>query len=176
MSNKKRLGVPNIWWPMYPADFSIDTAHLSNEEIGCYVKLLNGMWRNGGTICSDKRHLSQTVGVSLKKWKKIDESLSPLFTEKDGKWHSDWLSEEWTKAKANSKKKSQNARKRWHGHNETGMQKQCKSNANASDDGMQMQCPSPSPSDTTCISSGTVPDEAHENDENRPANSLGGVA
>lgn len=160
---------------MYPADFAIDTAHLNTEEIGAYVLILNAAWRNGGYIFSDPKHLARLAGVSAYKWKKIGGSLSTLFTEEDGKWRSPWLSEELTKAKANSEKKRQNANQRWGKPKDTGMQMQCKSNANAYGESMQMQCPSPSP-DTTCISSGTVPDEARENDETPEIGILGGVA
>ncbi|MCU7805917.1 MAG: YdaU family protein [Candidatus Thiodiazotropha sp. (ex Lucinoma borealis)] len=136
----------NVWWPMYPADFTIDTAHLTNEEVGAYVKLLNAAWRQDGSISSDQKQLARLVGVSPQKWKKMSESLRPLFTEKAGKWLNVWLSKELDKAKANSVKKSQNAKKRWHGRSEMGMQMHSKSNASASDEAMHMQCPSPSPS------------------------------
>lgn len=147
------MGKVNIWWPMYPADFSIDTAHLTLEEVGAYVKLLNAAWRQGGSIPCDSRHLSNIVGVSSQKWRNLSKSIAPLFTATDGKWRSDMLSEEFAKAKANSEAKRRNANKRWDARQDQGMQMHSNSNANASDESMQMQCPSPSPSQGLPVSS-----------------------
>ncbi len=143
------MGRVNIWWPMYPADFTIDTAHLTNEEVGAYVKLLNSLWRSGGVLSCDHSYLSRLVGVSPQKWHSLRKAIAPLFDENAGKWHCVRLSEHLVKAKSNSEKKRQNALKRWQAEQEESMQKHSKSNANASEESMQMQCPSSSSSSTT---------------------------
>lgn len=143
------MGRLNIWWPMYPADFTIDTAHLSNEQVGAYVKLLNAMWRHGGEISCDDEHLSRLLGVSRQKWTHIRKFLNPLFTENAGKWRSDWLSEKLRKAQVNSEKSRQSAYKRWHGHDKEGMQTHSERNANATDEAMRTQCSSSSSSSSS---------------------------
>ncbi|WP_316365385.1 YdaU family protein [Candidatus Thiodiazotropha sp. CDECU1] len=166
----------NVWWPMYPADFTIDTAYLTNEEVGAYVKLLNAAWRQDGSISSDQKQLARLVGVSPQKWKKMSGSLQSFFTENGGKWRSDWLSAELAKAKSNSEKKSQNAKKRWQDRSEMGMQMHSKSNANASDESMQMQCPSPSPSPISSRIEGASHKDTQIDFDEIAVGSLGGVA
>lgn len=131
----------NIWWPMYPADFSIDTAHLSTEEVGAYIRILNAMWRQNGSISCSDQVLSTLSGLPLNRWKQVRKSIAPMFIEKAGKWYCEWLSKELEKAISNNEKKRQNALKRWHGNPDPGMQMHSKSNATA----MQTACPSPSP-------------------------------
>ncbi|MBT3011210.1 MAG: YdaU family protein [Candidatus Thiodiazotropha sp. (ex Lucina pensylvanica)] len=170
----------NVWWPMYPANFTMDTACLTNEQVGIYVKLLNAAWHNNGAISSDPKQLARVAGVSPQKWKKISESIRPLFTEKEGKWLSDWLSEELAKAKANRSAKRNNALKRWHGQSETGMQMHSASNAKAFVGPMQKQCPIPIPvpiPDTSRIEAqGSDKKDAEFGEKNHDIGTLGGVA
>jgi uncharacterized protein YdaU (DUF1376 family) len=137
----------NIWYPIYAADFAIDTAHLTPEQVGAYVRILNTMWRQSGQLKNDDNYLAKVVGVSLKKWLKIKVVIEPLFNTTDATcWSCDWLFAELEKAISNSEAKSKNAQKRWQKSNQKTMQVHSGCNANASDESMQMQCPSPSPS------------------------------
>lgn len=144
----------NVWYPIFPADFTIDTAHLTPEQVGAYVRILNQAWRQSGRIKNDDRYLARIVGVSLQKWRRIKVEIESLFNTSDpASWCSDWQMAELDKAISNRKAKSKNALKRWHPDTHKGMQMHNGSNANASGEPMQVQCPSPSPSPSpsTCI-------------------------
>jgi len=148
----------NIWFPVYPADFAIDTAHLTPEQVGAYVRILCRAWRQSGHVKNDDRELARIVGVTPQKWRHIKASIEPLFNTTDpASWCSDWLNAEMDKAKSNSEAKRKNALKRWQQNNGKGMQMHNGSNANASDESMQMQCPSPSPSPTNYVSPPYLP-------------------
>ena len=104
----------NIWYPVYPADFAIDTMHLTPEQVGAYVRILNMMWRQSGQLKNDDNYLAKVVGVSLQKWRRIKVVIEPLFNTTDATcWSCDWLSTELEKAKGNSEAKRKNAQKRW---------------------------------------------------------------
>ena len=130
----------NIWFPVYPADFSIDTAHLTSEQVGAYVRLLCRLWRQSGRIKNDDSELARIVGVSPQKWRRMKASIEPLFNTADpASWCSDWLNAELEKAKHNSDAKRKNAQSRWRKDNDNPMQMHSGSSANASDEPMQMQ-------------------------------------
>jgi uncharacterized protein YdaU (DUF1376 family) len=78
----------NFFFGLYCADFLVDTNHLSNEAVGCYIKLLCRMFLERD--CSLKiDHIHKICGYASKgkKWNKLwQEELEPLFvnTSKEG--------------------------------------------------------------------------------------------
>jgi len=71
----------NFFFGLYCADFLVDTNHLSNEAVGCYIKLLCRMFLERD--CSLKiEHIHKICGYASKgkKWNKLwQEELEPLF-------------------------------------------------------------------------------------------------
>lgn len=69
MSSATRNGKPMPWFPLYVTDFDSDTAHMSAEEVGAYVRLLNFAWLNRG-IPDDVVRLAGISRVPLGRFKK----------------------------------------------------------------------------------------------------------
>jgi uncharacterized protein YdaU (DUF1376 family) len=137
----------NVWFPLYPADFAIDTCHLSAEQVGSYLRILCRIWRDGGRVSSEDKHLACIAGVSLRKWRSIKSGISLLFNTSDpAAWSCDWLLVELTKAKTNQENKRRAAQMRWGVGDENPMHMHSSCNADASEKSMHVQCPSPSPS------------------------------
>jgi uncharacterized protein YdaU (DUF1376 family) len=72
------------WYPMYPGDFIRDTMHLSCEDIGAYIRLMNWYYSTGNPIPNDVHVIKKIIGESLQKTRKKLEILSSFFEEKDG--------------------------------------------------------------------------------------------
>lgn len=61
------------------ADISADTQFLSLEESGCYFRLLEAAWKNGGHIPDNDRRLASAVRISEEKWLALRTVMEPLF-------------------------------------------------------------------------------------------------
>ena len=66
----------------------MDTAHLSNEEVGVYVKFLCRYWRNQTSLINNDKYLARIAGITMRRWKAMRSSLESLFIIQDGAWHS----------------------------------------------------------------------------------------
>ena len=138
----------NVWWPMYPADFAIDTQGLTLEEVGAYVTFLNQYWRTEGKLSGSDAYLARLVGVSPQKWKALRPVLCRFFSVDDkGNWRHERLDAELQKAIDLSEKRRESGRV-------GGLKTQANAKANASTRGepetkqvlKQGLRPSPSPS------------------------------
>lgn len=67
------------------SDLADDTAYLSPDELGCYVRLLFGYWRNGPPR-DDDRLLARIVGLAPDEWIEIRPTIEPLFDVLHGQW------------------------------------------------------------------------------------------
>lgn len=65
----------------YAADFLVDTAAMSPEQLGVYIRLLCNSWVNRG-IPSEPRQIARIAGVSERK-------LNALWPALKGRWESD---------------------------------------------------------------------------------------
>lgn len=133
-------GSVRIWWPMYPADFAIDTAHLDNQTLGIYVRILNAIWRANGTVKFDPKQLSRIAGFDPLCWDNVFSELEDKFIVVDGMLSAKILLPELDKARANREKKVAAARERWHGNKCAGAHPPAHAPAK------QPVCPSPLPS------------------------------
>lgn len=152
--NTTRASKVNIWWPMYPADFAADTGHLSNEEIGIYIKILNYLWRNQCNFPCDIKRSAKLVGISPKKLSTALENLDPLIIVVDGKLYCDWLSKEYAKATAIRAERSKSGKKGGEAKARNvanAKQTPSKSLANGVAKGVAKRSPSPSPSPSPFI-------------------------
>ena len=75
----------NFFFGLYCADFLVDTNHLSNEAVGCYIKILCRMFLERD--CTLKlEHIHRICGYTIKgkKWDKLwTKELEPLFMPVD---------------------------------------------------------------------------------------------
>ena len=75
----------SFFFGLYCADFLVDTNHLSNEAVGCYIKLLCRMFLERDCTLQYK-HAHKICGYASegKKWTKLwTEELEPLFMPVD---------------------------------------------------------------------------------------------
>lgn len=70
-------------YQFYPSDFEMGTAHLTNEEVGAYVRLLNYQWAMDG-LPSDPAVLASLARESPQKFAKIWKSIKDKFPEREG--------------------------------------------------------------------------------------------
>jgi uncharacterized protein YdaU (DUF1376 family) len=82
-ANPPRL---NIWFPFYVGDYMRETHGLTHAEKGAFVELLCGYSNRQGPLPDDDIQLARLAGMSPKKWQKIRDSISPIFTISDGLW------------------------------------------------------------------------------------------
>lgn len=67
----------------YPADFIAGTVHLTNEELGAYMRLLCFQWEHGSVPNSAQKR-ARVLGISTRKLSSLWSALEPLFTSKNG--------------------------------------------------------------------------------------------
>jgi len=67
--------------PLWTDSYMADTGHLTLEEHGAYLLLLMRMWRNGGTLTSDRTLLARMLQTPRNRFEKIWEVIGPLFHE-----------------------------------------------------------------------------------------------
>ena len=75
----------SFFFGLYCADFLVDTNHLSNEAVGCYIKLLCRMFLERDCTLQYK-HAHKICGYASegKKWTKVwHDELEPLFIPVD---------------------------------------------------------------------------------------------
>ena len=75
----------SFFFGLYCADFLVDTNHLSNEAVGCYIKLLCRMFLERDCTLQYK-HAHKICGYAFesKKWTKVwHDELEPLFMPVD---------------------------------------------------------------------------------------------
>lgn len=100
--------------PLWTDAYLADTAHLTNEEHGVYLRLLMFAWRS--PTCSlpdnDKR-LALMVGVSPKKWQTLRGVISEFWTIEKGTWTQKRLTRERDFVTRQSEKGKAAAEARW---------------------------------------------------------------
>lgn len=139
------MSKPDIWMPLYIADYLADTTRLTTEQHGAYLLLIMDYWRNG-PLPDDDGALSQITRMQPAAWKKNRVMLVRLFRIEDGEWRHKRIDEELIEAAANAKKFADRAKKaaakRW----EKPSLQNASSNASSTPKAMPDQCTSPSPS------------------------------
>ena len=73
-------------FPLFPDAYLADTAHLSLEEHGAYLKLLMLAWRHPScSIPDDDKQLARMVGVSPRVWRRLRPTVMEFWTAQDGR-------------------------------------------------------------------------------------------
>jgi uncharacterized protein YdaU (DUF1376 family) len=101
--------------PRYVGDWDRDTGHLSNEENGAYVRLVDWYWINGPLPDDDKKLGS--IIRDHKAWKRLRPTLVAFFQRRDGWWYHKRVEAELAKAREISAARHEIAKagaaKRW---------------------------------------------------------------
>ena len=135
MANK-----PDIWMPLYIAEYQSDTNRLTTMQHGAYLLLIMDYWRNG-ELPNDKAILLQITRLPDDAWEMLQALLKHYFKlSSSNTWTHARIEKELSKAAKNqavaSEKASKAARTRWNN---------ASSNAPSIHQAMPEQCPSPSP-------------------------------
>lgn len=94
------------WRKFFPSDFTHETDHLSNEEVGALTRLEAQYWSNGGPLPDVDIRLARRAHVSLDEWPSFKAALSPPFEERDGLYVHSGLDSELSEAEANYLKRA----------------------------------------------------------------------
>jgi len=97
--------------PMYWDAYLADTTHLTTEEHGAYLLLLAAMWRRDGSVPDNDKDNARILGLSLAKWRKIKQRLSPFLTFENESISQKNLQKIWEKTQEKIQKNKQNGAK-----------------------------------------------------------------
>lgn len=102
--------------PLFTDAYLADTAHLTNEEHGAYLRLLMFAWRSPDcSLPDDDKRLAIMVGVSPKKWQTLRAVISTFWTIENGRWMQKRLTRERDFVTRQSEKGRDAAAARWRG-------------------------------------------------------------
>lgn len=81
--------------PLFTDAYIADTAHLTCEEHGAYLRLLMFAWRSPGCrLPDDDARLARMLGLTIKRWGSIKSSVMAFWSLEDGHWVQKRLSRE----------------------------------------------------------------------------------
>lgn len=103
---------PKTWFEFHAAKFEADTAHLTLEEKGAYLTLLNFHFLHD-SIPTDLDRLKLILRESKQKTRKIIAVLSQFFYEENGRFYQKRMVETIAKVTEKSKVRREAALKRW---------------------------------------------------------------
>ena len=93
--------------PLFTDAYIGDTAHLTNEEHGVYLRLLMFAWRSPDcALPDDDKRLALMVGVTHKKWASLKAVIMSFWDETDLGWQQDRLTFERQRVKVLMDQKS----------------------------------------------------------------------
>lgn len=102
--------------PLWTDAYIGDTAHLTNEEHGVYLRLLMIAWRSPScSLPDDDARLALMVGISTKKWKALRPTISAFWTIENGAWTQKRLTRERKFVRGKAEKNRSAAEARWQG-------------------------------------------------------------
>lgn len=104
------MGKPDLWMPLYVADYLADTQHLTTAHHGAYLLLLMASWMRGGRLPDDDEQLASVCRLDRKSWAKARPVLGEFFSQQDGYWVQKRLAEEYEHAKQISEKNRENGK------------------------------------------------------------------
>ena len=147
------MAKPDVWMPLYVADYLADTSHLKLAEHGAYFLLIIAYWRGQKPLPNDDERLCRIVGLSKREWLKLRPILQNFFQISDRFWSHKKIDFLIAEAQQNSDRNSERARKaaekRWNDDATSIAPSNAPSNARAYPQamlqGMLDECSSPSP-------------------------------
>jgi uncharacterized protein YdaU (DUF1376 family) len=68
-----------LWMAVYVAQFLGETAHMTCEQLGAYVRLKLTMWLHGGSLPNDETALRRIAHVHSPRWRALWGSIKGMF-------------------------------------------------------------------------------------------------
>jgi uncharacterized protein YdaU (DUF1376 family) len=103
--------------PFYPDAYLADTAQLTLEEQGAYMRLLCYLWINCGQVVDNNKIIARMLGIHVNKWLKLRKTLGGYLVESSpGYLTQTRLQKEYSKSLNISERNRQNAHRRWDGN------------------------------------------------------------
>jgi uncharacterized protein YdaU (DUF1376 family) len=103
--------------PLWTDAYIGDTAHLTNEEHGVYLRLLMFAWRSPECcLPDDDKRLAIMTGLTDKKWRALRPVIATFWTVENGAWTQKRLTKERDFVKGKSEKNRDAAKARWNGN------------------------------------------------------------
>lgn len=100
--------------PLFGSDYLADTRHLSTEEHGAYLLLMMAAWRQDDCdLPADDHKLARIVGLSMRKWQTIKETILEFWTVENGRIYQGRLRKERGYADQKSANNRRAADTRW---------------------------------------------------------------
>lgn len=99
------------WYPMYWKDFMADTAELSNDELGAYVRLLGHYYIKGEPLPDNDARLRRIAGMTKYKFENFREIFSRYFSKQGENFHHKRADKEIAKASDLSEKRAMAGKK-----------------------------------------------------------------
>ena len=123
------------WFPFYIGDYLRETHGLTHAEKGVIVDLYCVYFNHQKPLPDDDRQLARLTGMSPKKWKKMRETISPIFLITDGLWRLPRLDEQIARSLEIRQKRREAGRA---GGLKSWRKREANAEANASADSKQM--------------------------------------
>mgnify|MGYP003441431306 len=102
--------------PLWTDAYLGDTAHLTNEEHGVYLRLLMFAWRSPDCcLPDDDKRLAIMTGMSDKKWRAVRPVIAAFWIIENGAWTQKRLTKERDFVRGKSEKNRDAAKARWTG-------------------------------------------------------------
>lgn len=119
------------YFKFFPRDWLADTAELTLEEQGAYIRLLAWSWRRERALPLSPAERARILGVSTRKLQKVWEGIGEHWTEGSEGYFNPRLEEERMRAMNRSAVAAKAATERWSAESNGAMQTHSGSNADA---------------------------------------------
>jgi uncharacterized protein YdaU (DUF1376 family) len=158
--------------PLFTDAYIADTAHLTNEEHGAYLRLLMFAWRS--PLCrlpDDDTRLARMLGLSAGKWAKLKVAVMAFWSLENGFWSQKRLAKEHEFVTKKVEQKRANGKQ---GGRPKSLENNDQGKANGSEHETETKAPTPTPTPTySSLSENGVSDEAAEGGESEGSDLLG---
>jgi uncharacterized protein YdaU (DUF1376 family) len=88
-----------LWMAVYVAQFLGETAHMTCEQLGAYVRLKLTLWLHGGSLANDETALRRIAHVHAPRWRNVWGAIKGMFNVEGDTVTHDTVTEELTKAR-----------------------------------------------------------------------------
>lgn len=104
-----------LFMPVDTTRYIQDTAYMTPEQEGCYMRLALLLWHmDGRPLADDDGIISRHLRISKTIWlRRIKPVLTSVFVLSEGFWSLDWLGKQMDFLKKSSQKQRENVQKRW---------------------------------------------------------------
>ncbi|HUY05062.1 MAG TPA: YdaU family protein [Rhodocyclaceae bacterium] len=107
------MSAAKAWFPLYVADFMVDTATLTMEQSGCYMQMLMYSWRTA-RLPDDDGELAELCRMPLARWRRhVADKVRPFFVVQNGLLLSPRLERERSVAEKNANSAREKSLARW---------------------------------------------------------------